>query len=238
MKKWFYILFFVLIWALFLLLIMNFFVMPWYTRQGEELQMPDVTLMPLDSAEMVLADVGLHPVLEDSIYDDEIEKGKVVLQKPTPFSKVKKNRNVYLTISRGPKISLMPNFKGMTLRDARLKLQSIGLKEGWIQYKITDDYPEGVIFDQIPKPGERFSNLQTVNFYVSLGQNKKNIRLPKLVGMSLVAAKNKLLELKIRNIRIIYQKTENLLPGTIIEQSPPPNTPIIEVKEVQLTVSQ
>jgi serine/threonine-protein kinase len=225
-------------WGIIILGILNFVIMPMYTRQGEELQLPDVTLMTVDSAVMVLQEANLTPIVDDSTFDDEVEKGRVIVQKPLPFSKVKKYRNVYLTISRGPRVSILPDFTGLTIRETRLRLQNLGLKEGWIHYQVTKEYPEGVVFKQVPKAGTRFTPGEKVNFYVSLGQSKENVRLPDLVGMSLIAAKNKLKELKIRNIRIIYEKREDLLPGTVIKQNPRKGTPLIEVKQVELTISQ
>ncbi|GAB4179148.1 MAG: hypothetical protein Kow00108_15070 [Calditrichia bacterium] len=220
------------------ILIFNFIIMPLYTRQGDEMQMPDVTLMPLDSAMLVLQEADLNPVLADSVYDNEIDKGRIMIQKPHPFSRVKRGRNVYLTISRGPQVNTLPDFRGMTIREARLQLQSLNLQEGWVSYKNNDKYPEGVIYEQRPEPGSGFTIGEKVNFFVSLGSQRENIRLPKFIGKTMVAARNKLLELKIRNIKIVYEKKDNLLPGTVIDQRPAPGTPIIEVKEVTLTISQ
>lgn len=238
MKKIGSVLLFIFLWMIVLIGLFNFIIMPAYTRQGEELQLPDVTLMPLDSAILVLKQADLNPIVDDSTFDDEVEKGRIVVQKPLPFSKVKKYRNVYLTISRGPRISTLPDFTGLTIRETRLRLQSLGLREGWIHYQITSEYPEGVVFKQIPKAGTKFSPGEKINFYVSLGQSKENVRLPDFVGMTLIAAKNKLKEMRVRNIRIVYEKRGDLLPGTVIKQNPPKGTPLIEVKQVELTISQ
>lgn len=220
-----------------LIMVVNFIVMPMYTRVGAEFELPDVTLMTRDSARMVLEKMDLIYVEDDSVYDNNVEQGRIVSQKPAPFTRVKKNRRVYLTLSRGPKINTVPDFRGVSLRDVRYRLSNLGLKEGWVRYEQNDEYPEGVIFEQSPPPGSKIVYGQKINFYVSLGGSRENIRLPQLVGMSLVAAERVLHELKIMNIRIVYEKREDLLPGTVIDQFPSKGTPLLEVSEVKLVIS-
>ncbi len=223
---------------LFLTLLFDQVIMPVYTRHGDEFVLPDVTMTDKESAIRKLENSHLIPVIKDSIFDENVERGKVILQNPLPFSKVKKNRKIYLTVSRGSQIKSMPDFRGLTIREVRFQLQELLLEEGNIRYKETANYPEGVVFEQDPQPGESFSPGSSINFTVSLGVGSKNKRIPDLVGLNLVEARKKLKELQILNIKVESERDSTLLPGTVIRQSPRKGTPVLEVKEVTITVSK
>lgn len=223
---------------LFLIIIFDQVIMPVYTRHGDAFILPDVTLMDKKEAIKKLESINVFPVLKDSIFDENIERGKVVQQTPLPFSKVKEDRKIYLVISQGAQIKLMPDFRGLTIREVRLQLQDLALQEGNIKYKENSEYPEGVVFQQLPEPGNSFSPGSSINFHVSLGEGAHNKRLPKLVGLSLMEAKKKLNVLKILNIKIESEKNESLLPGTVTKQSPAKGTPVLEINEVVITISK
>ena len=69
------------------------------TNHGEEITVPDLSKLSEEQAEQRLKALDLDYVILDSVdYRKEYPKYSVVEQDPTPGSKVKVNRKVYLNI--------------------------------------------------------------------------------------------------------------------------------------------
>ncbi len=222
---------------LFLVLLMDQVVMPWYTKHGQELELPEVTGKPLPEAVQLLKDHGFHPVIKDSTYDSRYPAGYVVQQRPQAFSTVKEGRRVYLVVSIGEKPQFMPNLLGSTPQDARIRLRDLGLEVNQIIYEFSDLYPRGVVINQSIPPGEQVHRNQTVNLTVSLGPMPSSEVMPNLVGKLLFNAQKELevLGVPIRRIRYVLRK--NLVPNTVVGQSVPAGTPLEKVERVDLSVS-
>lgn len=71
-----------------------------YTDHNEHVEVPDVKGISIESAGEKLAEVGLNFVLIDSVYSPEGIGGAILEQNPPAASKVKQNRDIYLTIYR------------------------------------------------------------------------------------------------------------------------------------------
>ncbi len=86
--------------GLFLLLI--FLWMKFYTRHGESLQVENYVDMHIDDAMKQARGRSFDIVILDSIYVPGRKDANMVLQQnPKAFSRVKKNRTVYMTVTRG-----------------------------------------------------------------------------------------------------------------------------------------
>jgi beta-lactam-binding protein with PASTA domain len=84
----------------------------------------------------------------DSVYDQRREKGTVVQQHPYPGSRVKQGRHIYLTIvSEKPEMVTLPNLKNLSLRQALVTLESVGLHVGKLEY--VDYFARNAIVDQV-----------------------------------------------------------------------------------------
>jgi len=106
-----------------------------YTSHGEALSVPDVREMILNDAGKLLQSKQMRWQLSDSVYVNSIMPGAVVNQSPEPGAKVKKNRNVFLTINAlAPEKVKMPYVVGVTFRQAKSMLELQGLVVGDISY--------------------------------------------------------------------------------------------------------
>jgi beta-lactam-binding protein with PASTA domain len=107
-----------------------------YTHHGETLTVPDFSGLTLDQVKGLCEDKNLQYQVFDSVYYPSKGRHTVVEQTPVALSKVKNNRTIYLTINsaRAPKVSL-PDLQDASLRQARLILESKGLKVGELEYK-------------------------------------------------------------------------------------------------------
>jgi len=130
---------------IFLALIIDKIIMPWYVDLGDEIEMPDMVEMIVDEAKDTLEKSDFNVIIADSVYDANYAEGTIVEQMPVAFSTVKKGRNVYLTVSNGEKPIIMPNLFGMSPRDAELKLKSIGLRLNTTLHVYNEMYPAGLL---------------------------------------------------------------------------------------------
>ncbi|NOX36629.1 MAG: PASTA domain-containing protein [Calditrichaeota bacterium] len=220
-----------------LVLIMDNLVMPWYTKHGKEYELPDITELPVEQAIDILKQNGFTPVIQDSVYDSDLPPGTVLRQNPLPFSTVKKGRRVYLVVSIGEKPVIMPNLVGLTPQDAKFRLTEEALQLNRTFYDFSEYYPKGVVIAQSVPPGDTLRKGQSVNITVSLGPPPEAQKVPSLKGKSLIAAKKELEVLGIPLGRIDYQYRPDLVPETVVAQSIPAGTPVVEADSINLVVS-
>lgn len=93
-----------------------------------DITMPDITGMTLDQARSRLKNLGLVIGKISAGTDDSKEDGVILMQSPPGDSKVTKGATVDVTVNRvkSKKVEL-PNFVGMTVKDAKDALASLGL---------------------------------------------------------------------------------------------------------------
>lgn len=116
-----------------------------------DITMPDITGMTLDQARTRLKSLGLVIGKITTASDDSKEDGVILMQSPPGDSKVTKGTTVDVTVNRvkSKKVEL-PNLVGMTVKDAKDALTSLGLNVGAISGAGDDT---AVITQQSPEAG-------------------------------------------------------------------------------------
>lgn len=116
-----------------------------------DITMPDITGMTLDQARTRLKSLGLVIGKITTASDDSKEDGVILMQSPPGDSKVTKGATVDVTVNRvkSKKVEL-PNLVGMTVKDAKDALTSLGLTVGAISGSSDD---AAVITQQSPEAG-------------------------------------------------------------------------------------
>lgn len=216
---------------------MDFIVMPWYTKHGEAVELPDVTDKKVPEAMEILKEGGFDPLIQDSVYDEQFPPGSVIQQNPLPFSKVKEGRRVYLIVSIGEKPRYMPQLISLTPQDAGFRLKELGLMLNQVFYEFSDFYPRGVVINQSIPSGNEVRKNQKVNITVSLGPAPTSLEIPNLVGKSLETGEKEMETLGVPVGRIRYVYRPKLVPGTILNQSISAGTSAAKVDSIDLIVS-
>ena len=156
-----------------------------FTMHGKELQVPDftgMTVLEVDSA-------GYHEQFDffvDSLYDDDNRKGAIVMQDPLPDSKVKKGRNIYVTIvATMPETVTIPDLKDLTLRQAVNILESHKLKAGKLIY--APSFDKNAILEQFylgdtAHPGDTLQKGSVIDLVIGSGEKMYKIPIPFLIG--------------------------------------------------------
>src|SRR5690606_12473163 len=96
-----------------LLLFFTFWWMRCYTHHGESLQVHDYTSMKLEDAIEKASGRSFEIVVNDSTYRRGMQPNIVLTQNPKPFSRVKENRKIYLTVTKSiPDLVRLPDYRG------------------------------------------------------------------------------------------------------------------------------
>ena len=100
-----------------------------WTHHGERIMVPRVIWLSYNDACRQLEDADFNVVLQDSVYDDKSAPGEVIDQNPKDSTYVKESRTVFLTINAFmPRMVVVPNLKDISLRQALVTLEGLGLK--------------------------------------------------------------------------------------------------------------
>lgn len=201
-----------------LLIILDVIVLPIFVS-ADEYSVPNVVGMNKDEAISKLKELTLNPIISTSRYDEKFGKDKVIFQKPMPNSVVKEGRRIYLTISGGEQMIIVPNLINKTIRDAQVTLERMGLSIGKID-SVESEFPANIICDQQFLDGREIPKGSSVGISVSLGPQIGMVRVPGIISLSLGEAekilKNNFLRIGQKN----YITSTSVLPNTVIDQQP------------------
>jgi D-alanine-D-alanine ligase len=113
-----------------LLLLLTNWILKFYTHHGESLEVHNYIGMQLKDAEKTARSRSFKIVISDSIFRVDQPPNTVLEQYPAPFSRVKEDRRIYLTVtsSTAPQVPL-PLLEGAyNYETYRRKLQRLGIE--------------------------------------------------------------------------------------------------------------
>lgn len=203
---------------LILFLVLDKIIMPFYVS-SEEITIPSVIGKKETEAIDILESKGFEVFIADTIYGNEIPAGKIFMQRPDAGKVVKSGRTIYLFVSGGEKIVIVPSLKGKSVIDSKFSLERVGLKLGKVEY-LQSNYPKDMVFDQQFIEGTKLKRGASINVFVSSGNLSGNIIVPDLVGKSLTEARQILIDSTLQVGKINYLISNTLLPNTVLDQYP------------------
>jgi len=225
--------------ALFLLFVLcDKIIMPLYVHHGQEVVLPNVIGMSFEQAREFLQARGFKIIKNREMHDPHLPEGHIISQNPEPYAVVKKGRRVYVTVSMGKREVVVPRLIGGSEKDAEFILKRLELELGEVNYEFSTYYPRGVVISQSIPPDSSVKVGTPVGIIVSLGKPYDKYIVPKVVGMNLKEARKSLLTAGLKLGRIDYRVQNELLPETVIEQSIPPGTEVLQGDSVDLVVSK
>lgn len=160
---------------------------------SENITVPNVVGKPVEVAETTLKKLDLK-VSVDEIASDDVPAGQVISQTPAAGTNVKARRIIHLTVSKGGSAMLIPDLKGLTLEQAKERLDKLGLTLGAVENGNDPDKPSNVIISQSPDSGSKATKGTRVNIVINM---KQKTSVPNVIGMSLSDARNTLLSRKL-----------------------------------------
>jgi len=212
-------------------------IMPWYTRHGQEVKVPNVLYLSSDAAKKILTYQGFRLVKNEPTHNSYYLPGFVVFQNPAAGEKVKKGRRIYVTVSRGERVVAMPKLIDLNLSNTRHTLKTWDLILGNIEFEYNSQFDDTIVTFQSVPIGEDVTIGTKIDIVCKVLPLDKST-MPHLIGISLVEA-----EEKINNARLVlghvrYQETDQLLPFTVIDQQPEASFQTVIGDTVNLIVSK
>ncbi|MGE5406834.1 MAG: PASTA domain-containing protein [Methanosarcina sp.] len=202
--------------------------MNFYTRHGQARPVPDFYGLPLEKAEALARKNKLRYQIIDSVYTNLVPRGSIAEQSPKPGFKVKKWRNIVLTINAfNPEMVAMPNLINLPLRQVSKVLESAGLEMGQRRYK--PDVSLNLVLEQYYKgkqimEGDSVQKGSVIDLVLGKGLSNQLTNVPYLLGLQLDPAKSKIMESSFNLGTFMYDNTittrEDSLKAVVYKQNP------------------
>lgn len=189
-----------------LLIWMNF-----YTRHGQARPVPDFYGLTMEQTAKLAKKSRLNYQVIDSVYTTLVPKGCIAEQNPKPGFRVKKWRNIILTINAfNPEMVAMPNLVDLPIRQAIVQIVNSGLEMGQLKYR--PDLSYDVVLDQLYKgnkvtEGDSLQKGSVIDLVLGKGLSNRRTPVPDLMGMKLEPARNKILVSSLNLGAFIYDNS-------------------------------
>jgi len=186
----------------------------------------------------LLTDLGLNTKVKGSEYSADVPENNVIFQEPEPGAEIKKGRDVRIIISKGAKSILMPNLKGLFVRQARIILEENSLRRGEISSTYSNTIKKDEIIAQIPSPGTMITRGECVNLLVSMGIRPSAYKMPELIGLSLNSAITMIesIDLVLGEIKTHFHKDKPL--NTVVAQELLPGYRVTQGSAVNIVINR
>ncbi|QCN92905.1 Stk1 family PASTA domain-containing Ser/Thr kinase [Ethanoligenens harbinense] len=178
----------------------------------------------------------LQIVKSNTQYDNTAPAGQILSQNPKANADVKKNAQVSVVVSLGPKQVTVPDVTNLAQADAVAQLTANGLQYT-IQSINDDSVAKGSVVKTDPVAGTQVNSGSSVTLYISLGPVVVNETVPNVVGMTQDAAKTALENAGLKLGNVTQQSSSTVAAGTVISQDQKANTQIPQNTAVNLVVS-
>jgi len=146
--------------------------------------------------------------------------GTILAQKPVPGAFIKPKQTVFITISKTPNQSNIPDFTALQEAKCQQKAQDSGIFVKF--YPLTHHIPSGTVIAQSPEPDLLYDN-QTVQLFVSSGQQTRRI-MPNLIGQDCAVVQGFLENygITVTLFKELYdpKRHREHMPGTVLAQKP------------------
>ena len=202
------------------------------SEAGEEVQMPNLINKTWDEVLNEYGDFNLTPTLK---YDSKYEKNVVMHQSVMPGRTIKKNQNVEVTVSNGPKLVEIDDYSGKPIDDVISMLTKQDLKYDIIRQE-DDTVQSDCVIKTNPAAREFVQVGTTVTLWVSTGASDETTAVPQLVNLSLASARLRAQEYDIL-LTELYEPSNDVEEGKVIRQNIDPTTIVEKNTMVEIVIS-
>ncbi len=172
-------------------------------------------------------------VRSEEVSSNGVKPGNVVDTEPAPGEKVECESVVTILISKGVKLSTVPDVVGLQQSEADTALRDAGLIPNFEEED--SDLPEGQVIGQNPAGGSEVKKDTEVTVRVSNGEG--TVTVPNVEGQPEDTAVSQLRSRGATNIKVIEQETEDeSLDGRVISQAPSAGSQIRASDQVTIYV--
>ncbi|MCR4663892.1 MAG: PASTA domain-containing protein [Paludibacteraceae bacterium] len=216
-----------------------------YTEHGVEVEVPQITGLTVEEAGILLQGETLRLEVIDSTYSSKVPLGTIVEQSPSPVSKVKRGRTVYVVMNaRNRRQVAMPQLVDVPYRQAESTLRQVGLTPAGMVYQ-PSAYRD-LVLDILGEdsvtilPGTLLTENTPVILVVGQGLGTEQVVTPDLRGLGLQDCRSLLLasHLTLGSVTYDVEPTEeNKDKYVVYDQQPQAGNRIQEGETVNINLS-
>ncbi len=173
--------------------------------------------------------------LDSTKYDENVERGLVLSQKPKGGTKAKTGSTIRVVVSNGQKVTEMPNLIGYEEMTAYAELASLDL--AYQRVEVNSDRDKGTVVATDPPYGTEVNAGMTVIVQVSIGPEDAVKPVPQLVGKSFSDAYQLIAEAHLTVGDVTYEASDAAEAGTVLRQSQPAGAVLEEGAPIDLVVA-
>ena len=177
---------------------------------------------------------GLNIKINSNVYDDEVEAGRVIEQKPEADSQVAQDTVIWLTVSMGPEpeVKTMEDLTGWDAAQAESYLKGQGMNPVLIEEE-SDAFEADQVIRTEPEVGDELTDGQTINVYYC---SVKTVKMLDVLGKDYAVAYSMLDSCGFKDIS--FESVEsNEKEGTVLEQSVDAGENISVTTKIVLTIA-
>ncbi|GAB6157382.1 Stk1 family PASTA domain-containing Ser/Thr kinase [Desulfotomaculum varum] len=204
-----------------------------------EAEVPPVVGIKREDAEKILKERGFNNITVNERFDENAEKGVVILQDPKAHDKIKVTRTILLVVSKGPDLVKVPDVTGRYFDEARLLLENEGFQVDTPQPVFSNDIAADKIAAQEPAGNSQAPRGSRIKLFISKGPEPTVQKVPNLVGLTQEAARTELNKAGLELGDVISQaESLDYLSGQIIAHQPGAGEEVAEGTKVNIILSK
>jgi len=199
-----------------------------YTRHGQAVAVPDFIGLDMEATKALAKKSKMRYHVVDSVYTTHVMRGCVAEQHPVSGFKVKKWRNIALTINAyRPEMVAVPDLVDLPLRQAIALIENAGLVMGSLKYK--PDLSINIVLSQLYNgkeiaPNDSIQKGSVIDLVLGKGLSNQRTSVPNLIGMTLGSATDRILSASLNLGTFIFDNTirsaEDSLKAFVYKQNP------------------
>jgi len=209
----------------------------WYkvTGQGNKISIPSLAGMSQSQAAKAVGALGLKVDVSESVFSEDVAKGKVITSDPAGGGRVALAGTVHLIISKGKERIQVPDLAGLSIEEATTAINGAKLKVGRVTEKFSATQEAGLLIDGSPASGSDVRKDSTVDLIVSKGIEQ--VALTNYQGKTSDEAQNELTSAGLV-VSSQYEYSDTVPIGTIISQTPGDVTNVAKGEKITLVISK
>jgi serine/threonine-protein kinase len=206
----------------------------WWMVSGRYSTVPNVSGESRSVAQLALRRAGFGQTGVTSEYSENVAKDSVIRTVPPSGSELTRNRSVTLVVSSGKERFTIPDVHDQSQQDAQAALAKFPFQISVVQ-QTSDSVPNGNVIGTDPSAGSQVKRGQTVRLFVSSGP--AIIEVPDVTGQSQGDATQTLTNASFK-VAVRQEISDDVDPGTVIDQQPAGNDHAAKFSTVTITVAQ
>ena len=209
----------------------------WYkiSGPGTKIAIPSLAGMSQTQAAKTVGALGLKVDVSESVFSEDVAKGKVITSDPAGGGRVAIAGTVHLIISKGKERIKVPDLAGLTIEEATSAINDAKLKVGRVSEKFSASQEAGLLIDGSPASGSDVRKDSTVDLIVSKGIEQ--VALTNYQGKTSDEAQNELTSAGLV-VSSQYEYSDNVPLGTVISQTPSDVSTIAKGEKITLVISK